>query len=97
MTSLRALFEIPSAEALRDLLDAMNEAGANDRVSGIDALGEPFLAFLAGPYAETAWAYTYNPRDPERAPAPGTAMCPDCGCVDPFKLADLHYPVVVVR
>jgi len=97
MMQRRAQIEIDDADGLRSLLDDLNEAGALDRVAGVDAAGTPFLAFLAGIYADSAWVYSYNPRDPEIEPWQGQAKCPECGCVDPFKLTDLVYPVTVIR
>jgi hypothetical protein len=91
------MFEIPDADALRALLDELNQEGTIDRVSGIDAAGEPFLAFLAGVYAESAGAIAGNPCDPEVDPPGGRDRCPECGCMSSLYLTELAYPVVVIR
>ena len=96
MTAYPRLKALQSADELRAFLDDLNEHGVHDRVAGMDDAGDPFLAFLAGPYAETAAAYAYNPRDPEINPPQHTDRCDECGGVDPLKLADLAYPVVVL-
>jgi hypothetical protein len=89
------MLELEDADALRSLLDLLNEEGVSDRLSGIDSLGEPFLACLAGVYADTVRVLVADPADTERDQAP---YCDECGqATNRLGLDALHYPVVVVR
>jgi hypothetical protein len=95
VTHLRALFEIADADALRGLLDQLNDAGADDKAAGIDALGQPFLVALTGPYAESERVILFDPSDTAYDQAP---YCDECGqATRRLGLADLHYPVTVIR
>lgn len=85
-----------SAEALRAHLDALNAAGRGDRAAGLDASGSPFLAMLAGPYAETEVVFCYSPWDPEGGHAVDDEPCDECDAHSPLGLSDLAYPVEVM-
>lgn len=89
------IVELKTAEALHLLLDQLNDAGTGDRISGVDAMGQPFLACLAGVYADTVRVLVADPGDTERDQAP---YCDECGqATDRLGLDALHYPVVVIR
>lgn len=87
------MHQVPDTATLLRLLDLLNEAGADYRVSGVDGDGEPFLAFLTGPYAESSGVLMLNPWDPEVEPYDVVRRCDECNAIAPFPVESLAYPV----
>lgn len=88
---------VSSASDLREHLDDMNEDGQNTIISGMDAGGAPFLAYLEGPYAENLSVLTHNPWDVEIDLVAGSSRtCDDCGVWGPVRASELNYPAVVL-
>lgn len=81
---------------LRDHLDALNEAGENSEVAGLDATGQPFLVFLTGPYAEGMYFLGWNPWEREFDVDVATRPCDECNAMGPSPTSALHYPLVVL-
>lgn len=94
-TRLRAATVIESADELRGQLDALNEAGIDHRLSGIDDNGQPFLAALAGCYADTVDVIFLSPWDGEVSHGNGQ-RCDDCGAANLHGLEHIAYPATVL-
>lgn len=92
----RAMIEIPDSDGLRKHLDNLNELGLTYLVSGMDADGDPFLAFLRGPYAKTVGVLIHNPWDGESEIDNAEDVCDDCRAQGAIGMDDLTYPVVVI-
>lgn len=86
---------ITDAEALRERMDALNDAGEHCEIAGVDANGAPFLAGLSGAYADVAWAQIGNPCDVEVGFDGETCEC--CGAQRGAQVTidRLSYPVVI--
>ena len=89
------LLVLADAEALRDHLDALNEAGTDDRAAGMDARGEPFLIALDGCYAETEVVLYGNPWNNEVDWGTGPS-CVECMAQRPHRLDSLRFPVRIL-
>jgi hypothetical protein len=90
-----AVLTVGSKQSLRATLDAINEAGIDPKVPGIDAEGTPFLAMLSGPYAEHVEVALGSPWDPEvdhRTPV----RCVECDTHDLSTMEALNFPVVIL-
>lgn len=86
---------ITDADALREHMDALNDAGKHCEVAGVDAHGTPFLAGLSGAYADFEWAQIGNPWDVE-VDFDGET-CDHCGAQRGAQVTidRLAYPVVI--
>lgn len=94
MTTVSITLQLGDVAQMRAYLDKLNEAGQDDRCVGIDAVGQPFLACLAGIYADSARVLTCDPDDIERDQGP---HCDACGqATDRDDLDVLNYPVTVL-
>lgn len=90
------LLTLDNEDALRDHLDALNDAGWDPTVGGMDSDGESFLASLAGPYAEGTTVLYVDPWDPE-VEVKGAELCNECGAQRGHRsIDDLRYPVAVI-
>jgi hypothetical protein len=89
------LIELPNPDALRNLLDTLNEAGVDPSIAGTDAMGSPFLIVLDGPYGETEAVVMGNPYDSEVGPAHGY-RCEECRGHENSSMKDLHFPVHIL-
>lgn len=94
---------LPDAEALRGLLDEINEAGEMAVVVGIDAKPSPFLITLVGPYAESAHVLFDSPWQSdvdygERVNGEWVPKLPHCEeCLAQVNgIEDLSFPVIVL-
>lgn len=87
---------ITDADALREHMDALNDAGKHCEIAGKDANGTPFLAGLSGAYADVAWAQIGNPWDVEVGFDGETCDC--CGAQRGAQVTidRLSYPVVIL-
>lgn len=65
-TTVTTTVTMPDAEALRDHLDGLNEAGTTPISVGIDANGSPFLITLVGPYVESEDVFFDSPWQGDR-------------------------------
>lgn len=83
------------AAALRAHLDAINELGWDYRAVGIDAVNEPFLITLHGPYAETEQVFFVSPWDGEVDHGTGQ-KCDECCAANPHTIDQIRYPVEVL-
>lgn len=86
---------LANEQALRDLLDRINVSGLNDKVAGVDHLGNPFLACLTGPYAEGIGVLVGNPWDRE-VDYGGSIACQECGAEDLATVERLVFPLTVL-
>ena len=82
-------------DAVRDYLDARNDAGLNCLTAGVDVNGGAFLAVLSGPYADRVAVILGNPWDVDSDHGTGT-HCEECRAQDITTPATLHYPVTVL-
>lgn len=81
---------------LRAYLNAVNDAGLDYGVAGMDARNMPFIAWLTGPYADSEVVLTIWPWDGE-ASIRGAEQCDECGASrKDLGLGDLDYPVTVL-
>lgn len=97
------LLTLPDGEALRDHLDALNEAGEHPVAVGLTVLGHPFLITLVGIYAEgedvlfdSPWQHDidYGKRvDGMWVPQP--PRCDECNA-HVHGIEDVHFPVTVM-
>lgn len=82
-----------SERDLQDALDALNETGVHSELAAMDAVGNAFVASLAGPDDIVTLAYVTTSSD---GWSTGPWPCDDCGAEGPN--ADWHprWPVVVL-
>ena len=94
-TATAAAVVLADADALREHLDQLNEAGVHPIVAGIDACPQPFLITLVGPYAEGEHVFFDSPWQGDVDWSNGHTYCDECrGHV--HGIEDLRYPVVVL-
>lgn len=94
---------MPDAEALRDHLDGINEAGTQPIAVGIDKFGSPFLISLVGPYVESEDVIFDSPwqsdtNHGERVDGvwvPHPARCEECQA-QAYGINDIRYPVTLL-
>lgn len=86
---------VTDAEALRSVLDRLNDDGVDPTVSGIDDNGQAFLVSLEGPYADREEVLFGTPWSGERDWVTGV-RCEDCGAHHTFVTDDLAYPVTIL-
>lgn len=83
-------------EDLRGILDDLNETGVGYSVAGVTKFGAPFIASLAGPYAEVVVITWGNPWDSEVDYGTGT-RCDECQAHDNADYESIAYPVQVIK
>lgn len=86
---------VATADALRKRLDALNEAGLDHKLAGVDSRGNVFLACLDGAYAEHIAVIFGNPWDCEVGPPRGY-RCDECSGHEPGTVEDLTFPARVI-
>lgn len=89
------LLVLADAEALREHLDALNDAGTDHRAVGMDSRNEPFLIALGGCYAETEVVLYGNPWDNEVDWGTGPS-CVECMAQHPHRIDSLRFPVRIL-
>lgn len=90
------LLTFSEPDALRDHLDALNDAGLPNEIAGTDANGHAFLAGLSGPYADGTFVLYISPWDSD-ASLYGSERCDECGAERADRnIEALRYPVMVV-
>lgn len=87
--------KVDDPDGLREVLEALNDAGLSHTVSGITVHATPFLACLAGAYAETIEVIFVSPWDSEIDHRTGQ-LCEECGAANLNTPADLAYPVIIL-
>ena len=95
MSDETQLVEFTDAEALRDHLDALNDAGIRTEAAGVDVNDNPFLIGLSGPYAESEVVIFGSPWDSEVDYGTGL-HCDECHASNLHGINDLRYPVRVI-
>jgi hypothetical protein len=94
---------LADGDALRDHLDALNEAGEHPVAVGWDAAPEPFLITLVGPYADGEDVLFDSPwqRDCDYGKrvdgvwVPHPPRCDECQA-QAHSMDDLRFPVTVL-
>lgn len=94
---------LADAEALRDHLDALNEAGTTPIAVGWDATPQPFLITLVGAYADGEDVFFDSPWQDDRdygeridgVWVPKPPHCEECRA-QVHGIDDLRYPVIVL-
>jgi hypothetical protein len=94
VTVISTTQQLGDVEQLRKLLDHRNEDGQTVSVSGMDATGQPFLAFVTGVYADGLGMVTDSPENHEVEPVAG--RCDECGYARIENPEDLAYPITVM-
>lgn len=84
-----------SREGLRDHLDDLNEEGTSPIAVGVDAISQPFLITLVGPYAESEDVFFDSPWQREHDHGGVPARCEDCDAHS-HGMEHLRFPVTVV-
>lgn len=94
---------LADAEALRDHLDGLNEAGTRPVAVGIDDVGQPFLITLVGPYVESEDVIFDSPWQSDLdmgervdgvwVPHPS---CDECSAAQAHSINDIRYPVTLL-
>lgn len=87
---------LADVDELRAHLDRLNETGTGYMAAGVDANGEPFLAFLMGVYAESVGVLAHNPWDPEVDVRDAYRMQCDCNAQAWIEPDKLDYPLYVL-
>ncbi|MBB3040992.1 hypothetical protein [Nocardioides soli] len=90
------LVPIENAEAMRDYLDALNDAGIDCRAVGMDSRGEPFLISLSGCYADSEVVLYGNPWDNEVDWGTGPS-CVECMAQRPHGIDSVRFPAFIVQ
>lgn len=92
------LLTLDNEDALRDHLDALNDAGWDCTAAGMDVTGRSFLAGLSDPYAENTFVLYADPWDGEASMLDSEQQpCDECGGERASRqIDDLRYPVAII-
>jgi hypothetical protein len=86
---------LADADALRDHLDALNEAGERCTAAGMDSTPQPFLIALVGAYADGEDVLFDSPWQGDVDWRDGHSNCEDCNGWS-HGIEHLRYPVTVL-
>lgn len=88
-------YTIDGPDDLRRHLDDLNDAGVSPIAVGVDAIDQPFLITLVGPYAEREDVFFDSPWQREHDHGGVPSRCEDCDAYS-HTIDHLRFPVTVV-
>lgn len=91
----RFTHHVADQDELVQQLNALNDAGIDFRLPGLDAGGQPFLVMLDGPYAESVKVVVGSPWDSEVDWGTGR-RCEDCNAANLHEIEHIAFPAVVL-